>query len=76
VVSLDFFGKKQGNVFPLDKRVMQRTYFAQFADTDKKAKQSLTPALDRLDSLIDPGGLLLVVVSHLFAAPVLVLWPG
>jgi hypothetical protein len=27
VVLLDFFGKKQGNVFSLDKRVMQRAYF-------------------------------------------------
>jgi hypothetical protein len=39
------------------------------------AQQGLTPALDWLDSLIGLGGLLLVV-SHLFAVPVLVLWAG
>jgi hypothetical protein len=35
----------------------------------------ITPAIDWLDSLIGPAGLLLVV-SHLFAIPVLVLWVG
>jgi hypothetical protein len=38
-------------------------------------KQSLTPAVDWLNSLIGPGGLHLAV-SHLFAVPVLVLWVG
>jgi hypothetical protein len=35
--------------------------FAQFAEAVKKAQQSLTPAVDWLDSLIGPVGLLLVV---------------
>jgi hypothetical protein len=39
----------------------------------KKAQHSLTPAVNWLDSLIDPGGLLLVIFN-LFAVPVLVLW--
>jgi hypothetical protein len=38
-----------------------------------EAQQSLTPAVDWLDSLIGPRGLVLVV-SHVFAVPVLVLW--
>ncbi len=45
------------------------------AEAGKKEQQSLTPAVDWLDSLIGPGGLLLVV-SHLFAVPVLVLQVG
>jgi hypothetical protein len=44
--------------------------FAQFAEAGKKAQQSLTPAVDWLDSLIGPGEFLLLV-SHLFAVPVL-----
>jgi hypothetical protein len=39
----------------------------------QKAQQSLTLAVDCLDSLIGPGGFLLEV-SHLFLVPVLVLW--
>jgi hypothetical protein len=39
-----------------------------------RGTQSLTvPTVDWLDNLIGQGGLLLVV-SHLFAVPVLVLW--
>jgi hypothetical protein len=38
----------------------------------QKAQQSLTPAVDWLDGLIGPGGLLLIV-SHV-AVPVSVLW--
>jgi hypothetical protein len=37
---------------------------------------SLTPAVDWLDSLIGPGGLLLLDSSHLIAVPVLVLRLG
>jgi hypothetical protein len=37
------------------------------------AQQSVTPAADWLDSLIGPGGLLLVLSDH-SAVPVLVLW--
>jgi len=40
-----------------------------------KALQSLTSVLDWLDNLIGLAGLLLVV-SHPFAVPVLVLWAG
>ncbi len=40
-----------------------------------EAQQSLTPVVDWVDSLIVPGGLLLVV-SHLFAAAVCVLCVG
>jgi hypothetical protein len=35
----------------------------------------MLPVSDWLDSLIGPGGLLLVVY-HLFAVPILVLWVG
>jgi hypothetical protein len=38
------------------------------------AQQSVTPAADWLDSLIGPGGLLLLVLSEHSAVPVLVLW--
>jgi hypothetical protein len=38
-------------------------------------QQSLTAAVDWLDSLLGPGGLLFVV-PHPFAVPVLVLWLG
>jgi hypothetical protein len=38
-------------------------------------QQSLIPAVDSLDSMIGPGGLLLVV-SCLFSVLVLVLWVG
>ncbi len=41
----------------------------------EKAQPRLTPAVDWLNDLIGPGGLL-VVVSHLFAVPVLVLRVG
>jgi hypothetical protein len=41
-----------------------------------KGTASLTPAVDWLDSLIGPGGLLLVDSSHLLAVPVLVLRLG
>jgi hypothetical protein len=34
--------------------------------------KSLTPSVDWLNSLLGPGELLLVVVSYLFAVPVLV----
>jgi hypothetical protein len=37
--------------------------------------QSLIPAVDWLDSMIGPGGLLLVV-ARLFSVLVLVLWVG
>jgi hypothetical protein len=40
-----------------------------------KGTAELASAVDWLDSLIGPGGLLLVV-SHLFVVPVLVSWVG
>ncbi len=40
-----------------------------------KAQQSLKPAVNWQDSSVGPCGLLLVV-SHVFAVPVLVLWVG
>jgi hypothetical protein len=54
---------------------LQPSIFPQDVEVGKRKQQSLTPAVDWLDSLIGPGGLLLVV-SHLFAVPVLVLWVG
>jgi hypothetical protein len=40
-------------------------------------QQSLIkPAVDRLDNLFGPGGLLLVVSWHVFAIPVSVLFVG
>jgi hypothetical protein len=45
------------------------------SESSLKSLQSLTPAVDWLDSLIGRGGLLLVV-SHLFALAILVLLAG
>jgi len=41
----------------------------------KGRPEPITPAVEWLDSLIRPGGLLLVVF-HLFAISILVLWVG
>jgi hypothetical protein len=49
--------------------------FAQFPEASKRHSKAFTPAVDWLDGLIGQGGLLLVV-SHLFAVPILVLWVG
>jgi hypothetical protein len=56
-------------------RKVCKSILAQFAEAGKKAQQSLTPAVDWLDTSIGRGGLVLVV-SHLFAIPILVLWVG
>jgi hypothetical protein len=47
----------------------------QDSEHSKRHSRALHLLFDWLDSLICPGGFLLVV-SHLFAVPVLVLWVG
>jgi hypothetical protein len=50
--------------------------FTQFAEAGKRQSKSLTSSVDWLDSSLGPGELLLVVISYLFAVPVLVMGVG
>jgi hypothetical protein len=64
--------KSQNMSVWLSKMVFWPSIFALFAEAGKRCSKA---AVDWLDSLLGPGGLLFVV-SHPFAVPVLVLWLG